>query len=110
MAGSAYLEAKENPSGEVEPARYALYTGLSYVVTTVLLVLPFFLLDDTIPAVALMFAMAVLAILGYNFYIAVARDEDFRKRVREMAMVTFGVALVSFGIGYLVRNYFGIEI
>jgi VIT1/CCC1 family predicted Fe2+/Mn2+ transporter len=110
MAGSAYLEARENPSDAIEPARYALYTGLSYVVTTVLLVLPFFLLDATIPAVALMFAMAVLAILSYNFYIAVARDEDFWKRVREMAMVTFGVALVSFGIGYLVRNYFGIEI
>jgi len=35
---------------------------------------------------------------------------SFWKRVREMSYITFGVALISFGIGYVVKHYFGIEI
>ncbi|WP_456451680.1 VIT1/CCC1 transporter family protein [Hydrogenimonas sp.] len=110
MAGSAYLEARENPAEGLEPATYALYTGVAYILTTVLLVGPFFLFTHTLPALVLMFAAAVAAILAYNFYISVARDEPFWKRVREMALVTFGVALISFAIGYAVRNWFGIDI
>ena len=35
---------------------------------------------------------------------------SFTKRVLQMSAITFGVALISFGIGYLVKYYFGIEI
>lgn len=34
MAGSAYLESKENPSDEIKPLTYSLYTGGSYIITT----------------------------------------------------------------------------
>jgi VIT1/CCC1 family predicted Fe2+/Mn2+ transporter len=110
MAGSAYLEARDNPSPKIRPATYAVYTGLSYIFTTLLLVLPYFFFNTTLPALAVMFAAAVAAIVAYNFYISVARDEPFFKRVREMALITFGVSLITFGIGYVVRNWFGIEI
>lgn len=110
MAGSAYLESKENPSQEVDALTYALYTGISYVVTTALLVLPFFVLDTIHSAIAWMFFAALLAILAYNFYISVAKDLAFWKRVREMSYITFGVALISFGIGYAVKHYFGIDL
>jgi VIT1/CCC1 family predicted Fe2+/Mn2+ transporter len=110
MAGSAYLESRENPAEGLNPLTYALYTGIAYIVTTVMLVLPFFLFDTTPPALLLMFMAAVSAIVLYNFYISIARDEPFWKRVREMALITFGVALISFGIGYVVRAWFGIDI
>ncbi len=109
MAGSAYLEAREN-SGEVEPKKYALYTGISYIITTVLVVFPFFLFSSAKAALGLMFINAVLAIIIYNFYIAVARDEDFGARVKEMFVITFGVAFISFIIGYFVNSFFGIEV
>ncbi|WP_353663126.1 VIT1/CCC1 transporter family protein [Hydrogenimonas sp. SS33] len=110
MAGSAYLEARENPAGEISPATYAFYTGIAYIITTILLVVPFFLVETTLPALVLMFTAAVAAIVSYNFYISVARDEPFWKRVKEMALITFGVAFISFGIGYVVRTWFGIDI
>lgn len=109
MAGSAYLEAREN-SAEVEPKKYALYTGVSYIITTILVVLPFFLFSSAKAALMLMFINAALAIIVYNFYIAVARDEAFGARVKEMFIITFGVAFISFIIGYFVNRYFGIEI
>ena len=57
-----------------------------------------------------MFLGAIVAVIVYNFYIAVAKDESFTKRVGEMFAITFGVALISFVIGYVVNRYFGIEI
>ena len=108
MAGSAYLEARENSS--LDPVRYALYTGISYILTTIILVIPFFLVVSTKAALVWMFIGALLSIVVYNFYISVAKDENFTKRVKEMVIITFGVALISFAIGYGVNRYFGIEV
>ncbi len=110
MAGSAYFEAKENPSEEINPLVYSLYTGVSYILTTAILVVPFFIFDLIIESLIMMFICAFLAIISYNFYISVAKDLSFSKRVIQMSAITFGVALISFAIGYVVKFYFGIEI
>ncbi len=110
MAGSAYLEAKENPSDDIQPGVYSLYTGVAYILTTALLVAPFFLFDAMGYAIGVMFAGAFLAILGYTFYISVAKELSFSKRVVQMSSITFGVAIISFLIGYGVKYFFGIEI
>ena len=108
MAASAYLEARENEG--LVPSRYALYTGISYILTTIVVVSPFFLFDNAKIALIPMFLGAAMAIVLYNYYIAVARDENFGARVREMFVITFGVSAISFVIGYIVNRYFGIEI
>ena len=110
MAGSAYFEAKENPSEDINPLVYSLYTGISYILTTAILVVPFFIFETMAYSLIMMFISAFLAIISYNFYISVAKDLSFSKRVIQMSAITFGVALISFGIGYVVKFYFGIEI
>lgn len=110
MAGSAYFEAKENPSEDINPLIYSLYTGVSYILTTTILVMPFFIFEVMSYSLIMMFISAFLAIISYNFYISVAKDLSFSKRVIQMSAITFGVALISFGIGYVVKYYFGIEI
>jgi len=110
MAGSAYFEAKENSSNEIKPLTYSLYTGISYILTTAILVMPFFLFDTMFYALLMMFIFAFITIILYNFYISVAKDLSFTKRVLQMSFITFGVAIISFGIGYIVKAYFGIEI
>jgi VIT1/CCC1 family predicted Fe2+/Mn2+ transporter len=110
MAGSAYLEAKENRDNAITPYTYALYTGASYIVTTFLLVVPFFIFSSITVGLVTMFSVAMLAILGYNFYVSVAKDQSFIERTVQMSVITFGVAIISFAIGYLVKHYFGIEI
>lgn len=110
MAGSAYFEAKENPSEDINPLVYSLYTGVSYILTTTILVVPFFIFEVMSYSLIMMFISAFLAIISYNFYISVAKDLSFSKRVIQMSAITFGVALISFGIGYVVKYYFGIEI
>jgi VIT1/CCC1 family predicted Fe2+/Mn2+ transporter len=110
MAGSAYLEAKENPSETIKPLTYSLYTGVSYIITTAILVAPFFIFETMAYSLIVMFICAFLAILSYTFYISVAKDLSFSKRVIQMSAITFGVAIISFLIGYLVKTYLGIEI
>ncbi len=110
MAASSYLEAKENVNLNINPKKYSLYTGISYILTTIMVVFPFFVVEKAKIALVLMFFMAAFSIVVYNFYISVARDEDFKKRVREMFLITFGVAFISFLIGYFVNRYLGIEV
>ena len=108
MAGSSYLEARENPNEAIRAGVYAAYTGIAYILTTLLLVLPFFLLDIR-SALAAMFAGAFVSIVLYNFYVAVAKDDSFVRRTSQMLVITFGVAIISFAIGYVVHRYFGID-
>jgi len=110
MAASAYLESKENKTKNVNPKKYALYTAISYILTTFILVFPFFLFEKAKEALILMFLGAIFSIIIYNFYISIAKDEDFKKRVKEMFFITFFVTLITFLIGYFVNRYFGIEV
>jgi hypothetical protein len=57
-----------------------------------------------------MFFFALVAIITYNFYISVAKELKFLPRVIEMCVITFGVAIISFGIGFLVKHYFGLDV
>jgi VIT1/CCC1 family predicted Fe2+/Mn2+ transporter len=55
-------------------------------------------------------AHAILIILFFTYYVSVARDLPFRKRFSQMALISLGVAALSFAIGYVVREVIGIEI
>ena len=110
MAGSSYLEAKENPDEAIAPVVYAAYTGISYIATTFFLVLPFFIFSSIDISLVTMFVAAFIAIVLYNFYISVAKDQSFLHRTTQMLFITFGVALISFAIGYGVNHYLGIQI
>ena len=110
MAGSAYLESKENPSADISPLVYSLYTGVSYIINTRIFIIPFFIVNYMNLSILLMFVGAFVAIVAYNFYISVAKELKFTPRVVQMCAITFGVAIISFLIGFLVKRYFGLEI
>ncbi|MBC7236229.1 MAG: VIT1/CCC1 transporter family protein [Chloroflexi bacterium] len=109
MAASEYLSTKSE-GGRQDPLKASLYTGVAYVFTVILLIAPFFIFDHFLAAIALTLINALIIILVFTFYISVARDLDFRHRFLEMAAISFGVAALSFGIGFAVREVLGIEI
>ena len=53
---------------------------------------------------------AIFIIAAFNYYLSVAKGFSFRKRFIEMASISLGVAFLSFIIGVLIRQWFGIEI
>jgi VIT1/CCC1 family predicted Fe2+/Mn2+ transporter len=109
MAASEYLSTRAE-GGEQNPVKSAIYTGIAYIFTVVLLVLPYLLVDNYLICLAWTLVHAILIIAVFNYYISVARDFSFRRRFFEMAAISLGVAVLSFGIGFVVRSFFGIEV
>jgi len=55
----------------------------------------------------LVITITLMIILIFTYYISVAKGLDFRKRFLEMASLSLGTAVVTFFIGYAVRQVFG---
>ena len=106
MAASEYLSTKEENSKSKSPIKSAFYTGFAYLLTVVVLILPYLIFDNHYEALAVMLFLAVLVIASYNYYISVAKDVNFSKRFWQMVFISFGVAIVSFIFGYFVDKLF----
>ncbi|MEI8033127.1 MAG: VIT1/CCC1 transporter family protein [Chlorobiaceae bacterium] len=102
MAASAYLSTKSEPGGK-NPFLSAIYTGVAYICTVVLLILPYLFFTDLYFCLALAFGTAVIIIGVFNYYISVARDLPFGSRFLEMVGLSFTVAALSFLAGYGMR-------
>jgi VIT1/CCC1 family predicted Fe2+/Mn2+ transporter len=109
MGSTSYLACKAEKTSR-SPVKSGLYTGIAYVFTVTILILPYLLLSNVLIALAVMILNVIIVVLIFNFYISVAQDLPFMKRFSEMAILSIGIAAVSFGIGFLMRQVFGIEI
>ena len=80
--------------------------------TVVALILPYLLLGTTqyLAALICMLIVVVLIIAGFTYYTSVALDQPFRKRFSEMALISIGVAVVSFFVGILAKQLLGVDI
>jgi len=109
MAASEYLSTSSEKTDK-QPVRAAVYTGIAYVITVTLLILPYMLLHNEYVCLAISLTTAVLIIAGFNYYISVAKGENFRRRFIEMAGLSLSVAAISFIIGYLIRMWLGVDV
>ena len=110
MTSSAYLSEKAD--GNPNASKSALYTGGVYMATVVVLILPYLLLPASacLAAILILAAEVIILIAAFMFYIAVAKGESFKRKFTEMASISISVAVLSFGIGLLVKMFLGIDI
>lgn len=110
MAASNYLAERANNNPEA--FKSCLYTGIAYLVTVVLLVLPYLLYphDMYLSALVTMLAVVVFIIFFFNYYISVAKSLPFWRRFGEMAAISLGVAVISFVIGLVAKSVLGVEV
>jgi VIT1/CCC1 family predicted Fe2+/Mn2+ transporter len=109
MAASEYLSTRSEETSK-HPVRAAIYTGIAYIITVALLVLPYLLFENYILDLIITLSIAVIIIAVFNYYISVAKGESFRARFVEMAGLSLSVAAFSFVIGYFIRQWLGIEV
>jgi vacuolar iron transporter family protein len=109
MAASEYLSNKTEESSK-SPVIAALYTGFIYLFAVAFLLFPYLLFKNIYFSLGLTVFNAFLLTLVFTFYISVAKDIDFKKRLLEMTAITFGVAALTFAIGFLVRIYLGVNV
>ncbi len=110
MAASEFLAAKSE--GRTDAFKSCCYTGVAYLITVALLILPYLLLGDSQYMIALfaMIAVVVLIIAGFTYYISVAKGEKFKPRFLEMTLISIGVAVISFFVGILAKMFLGVDI
>ena len=110
MASSEYLSAKND--GEKNAVKSAVYTGIAYLTTVIILITPYAIFPDKsfTQALILMLVLVIFIIAAFNYYIAVAKDLSFKAKFKEMSTVSLSVAFVSFLIGLAVKQFLGIEV
>jgi VIT1/CCC1 family predicted Fe2+/Mn2+ transporter len=109
MGASEYLSQRSD-GGPTNPLKAAVYTGATYIVTVVLLILPFLLLSSPYYALVITLAGAVIIIVLFTFYISIAKDLPFWKRLGEMLLISLGIAAISFVIGVLIRTVLHVNV
>jgi VIT1/CCC1 family predicted Fe2+/Mn2+ transporter len=110
MAASEYLSTRSEKTTK-QPVRAAIYTGIAYIITVALLVMPYLIMPERFYLdLVIALTTGVIIIAVFNYYISVAKGESFRERFLEMAGLSLGVAVFSFIIGYFIRQWLGIEV
>ncbi|HNU72896.1 MAG TPA: VIT1/CCC1 transporter family protein [Thermodesulfobacteriota bacterium] len=109
MGASEYLSTKTEETAK-NPVKASTYTGGAYLGTVLVLILPYLMLANLYLCLGCTLAGAVLIIAFFNYYISVAKDEQFRKRFLEMAGLSLGVAGISFLVGLLMRTFLGVDV
>ncbi|MDI3516126.1 MAG: hypothetical protein PWP37_100 [Thermotogota bacterium] len=109
MSASDYL-ARKSEGGERNPFRSALYTGIAYIITVIILTFPYLIFGNPFAALALTIVNAVLIISVFTFFVSVVKDQDFKRNFLEMFLISMGVAVASFFIGVFVKQFFNVEI
>ena len=110
MASSEFLAARNE--GRKDAFKSCTYTGIAYLITVALLILPYLLFDSSQYMTALfsMIGVVVLIIAGFTYYISVAKGEKFKPRFFEMFFISIGVAVLSFGVGILAKKFLGVDL
>jgi len=109
MSSSEYLSTRSEGNNN-RATKSSIYTGIAYISTVILLILPFLLIES--PFISLITAVIIsfAIIFIYSYYISVANDQSFKKRFLEMFLLSTFVGIISFLLGYVVRIIFGIDI
>lgn len=108
MAASEYL-AKKNDPGEHHPLKAAVYTGIAYMFAVCMLLVPYAFISSPLAALAGCLVNAAIVIMLFTFYVSVVRKEPFTPAFREMICISFGVAALSFLIGWGAQKVLGIS-
>jgi len=107
MAASDYLSSKAE--GDATAGKSAIYTGVAYLITVILMILPFLLIDSKFLSLGITLCIVISIIALFNYYISVAKELDFKRRFLEMALISMGVAAFSFALGYVLKGMLGID-
>ena len=119
MGASEYLSSRAEKKAE-SAVKAAFFTWLSYLVTVFLLVGPYLViqadspdfhgLEPHVQALLCTFAIGLLIVAVFNFYVSVVEEVSFKSRFFEMAGILAVVSLISYVIGIALRGMLGIEV
>ncbi|HJL55208.1 MAG: VIT1/CCC1 family protein [Candidatus Thalassarchaeaceae archaeon] len=119
MGASEYLSSRAEKKSE-SAVKAAFFTWISYLLTVLMLVAPFLVFQADSPefhglgphvqALMFTFAIGLLIVALFNFFLSVVEEASFKSRFLEMTGILGVVSLISYGIGIALRGILGVEI
>lgn len=109
MATSEYLSIKSEGNAK-NPFKAALYTSIAYIITVLFLIFPYLIFTNAYICISLTIINAIVIIFIFTFYISVVKEFHFKKRFIEMMVISLTIAGLTFLIGFLIREFFNLEL
>jgi vacuolar iron transporter family protein len=109
MGASEYL-SRRSDERTTDPFRASVYTGITYLLTVALLILPFLLVPNPYVALLLTLIGAVAVIFVFTLYLSVAKELPFWRRFAEMTAISLGISAISFVLGLAIRYFLHVDI
>ncbi len=100
MASAAFAQAKQGFHGSASLS--AVYTGIFYFVTAVILATPYFLTSSMLLALFSSLALAVAILAMTTWYSIVIQQKPFLKDFLEILAILFGATILVFLLGAFV--------
>ena len=109
MASAAFAQAKQGFQGSARLS--AIYTGVSYFITAIILATPYFLTPNMIVALGSSLTLAVIILAVTTWYSVVIQEKHFFKDFLEILLILFATTIIVFALGAIVSAEFpGIKI
>ncbi len=104
MAAAEYLAVQEDGS-RIPPFRAAIYTGSAYVISVLLLILPYLIFNTPLLAWLFSISMAIGIIALFNLVLARFKQRSVWSSFWRMLVIIFGVTLISYLLGLILHDY-----
>jgi len=108
MASAAYAQAKAGFKGSA--AMSAIYTGVSYFLTALLLATPYFLTKVMIYALSSSLSVGIALTAFTSFYSSVISGANFKKDFTEITSIILLATALLYIIGIIIRRFTGITV
>ena len=109
MSASEYLSQRSEGLSK-NPVKASLYTGIAYILTVLLLIIPYFLLDNYYLALGITIIDAALVVFIFSLFLSIVKELSFKRMFTEILLISLGIAAVSFFIGWLARGLLHVEV
>ena len=93
-----------------DPRAAGLYTGLAYLLSALLPIIPYFMNLPIIPSMLLSLLIAGLALSATGLVIAISANLPVKKKIAEMVLAGFGSAAATFTLGRIFSMIFGVTV
>ena len=101
MASAAYAQAKQGFKGSAKLS--AVYTGVSYFVTAIILATPYFVFEGQLLALTTSMILAVVIVTLITYYSTVISAKPFLRDFLEITLIMFGVTAALYLFGYFIH-------
>lgn len=109
MAAAEFL-AQKHASDDVGAWQAALCTGIAYVITVALLLLPYFIFESRMLALCLCLSIGAIIIMAFTWFVSRILNTSFWHDFLQMLLISFGVAAIAFCISWGAGYLWGIDV